>query len=136
MAPVLSCHTTSFPPNASKPCGLPAAQGSCRPRQGHPRANRSGGVPRSMALTLEGVSLMACLQTCGPKREQVIVFGSRFPAPPTFPPGVPMHIALTPEQESLREELREYFAALVTPEVKAGLASATGEFGETDVYKD
>ena len=46
-----------------------------------------------------------------------------------------MHIALTPEQERLREELREYFAALVTPEVKAGLASATGEFGEAGVYK-
>lgn len=47
-----------------------------------------------------------------------------------------MHIALTPEQERLREELREYFAALVTPEVRAGLASATGEFGEAGVYKD
>ena len=47
-----------------------------------------------------------------------------------------MHIALTPEQERLREELREYFAALVTPEVKAGLSSATGEFGEAGVYKD
>jgi alkylation response protein AidB-like acyl-CoA dehydrogenase len=46
-----------------------------------------------------------------------------------------MHIALTPEQERLREELREYFAALVTPEVKAGLASATGEFGDDVVYK-
>ena len=31
-----------------------------------------------------------------------------------------MHIALTPEQERLREELREYFADLVTPEVRAG----------------
>jgi 3-oxocholest-4-en-26-oyl-CoA dehydrogenase alpha subunit len=47
----------------------------------------------------------------------------------------PMHIALTPDQERLREELREYFAALVTPEVKAGLASATGEFGDDAVYK-
>ena len=47
-----------------------------------------------------------------------------------------MHIALTPEQERLREELREYFAALVTPEVKAGLASATGEFGDAAVYKE
>lgn len=47
-----------------------------------------------------------------------------------------MHIALTPEQERLREELREYFAALVTPEVKAGLSSATGEFGEAGVYRD
>lgn len=47
-----------------------------------------------------------------------------------------MHIALTAEQEKLREELREYFAALVTPEVRAGLAAATGEFGDTQVYKD
>lgn len=47
-----------------------------------------------------------------------------------------MHIALTSEQERLREELREYFAALVTPEVRAGLASATGEFGDAGVYKD
>jgi alkylation response protein AidB-like acyl-CoA dehydrogenase len=47
-----------------------------------------------------------------------------------------MHIALTPDQERLREELREYFATLVTPEVKAGLAAATGEFGDTQVYKD
>jgi alkylation response protein AidB-like acyl-CoA dehydrogenase len=46
-----------------------------------------------------------------------------------------MHIALTPDQERLREELREYFAALVTPEVKAGLAAATGEFGDDEVYK-
>ena len=47
-----------------------------------------------------------------------------------------MHIALTPEQERLREELREYFGALVTPEVRAGLSAATGEFGDTQVYKD
>jgi alkylation response protein AidB-like acyl-CoA dehydrogenase len=46
-----------------------------------------------------------------------------------------MHIALTPDQERLQEELREYFAALVTPEVKSGLASATGEFGDDLVYK-
>jgi alkylation response protein AidB-like acyl-CoA dehydrogenase len=52
-----------------------------------------------------------------------------------------MHVALTPEQERLREELREYFAALVTPEVRAGLAAASGrfddgEFGDAGVYKD
>ena len=46
-----------------------------------------------------------------------------------------MHVALTPEQENLREELREYFAALVTPEVRAGLAAATGEFGDETIYK-
>src|SRR3712207_677620 len=47
-----------------------------------------------------------------------------------------MHIALTPEQERLKAELEEYFAQLVTPEVRAGLSSATGEFGEAGVYKD
>ena len=47
-----------------------------------------------------------------------------------------MHVALTPEQERLRAELREYFTALVTPEVRAGLAAASGEFGDAGVYKD
>jgi alkylation response protein AidB-like acyl-CoA dehydrogenase len=46
-----------------------------------------------------------------------------------------MRIAFDPEQVALKEELQGYFAALVTPEVKAGLASATGEFGEAGVYK-
>ena len=39
-----------------------------------------------------------------------------------------MHIALTSEQEALRAELREYFAALVTPERRAALAAATSDF--------
>ena len=47
-----------------------------------------------------------------------------------------MHIALTREQEDLRAELRAYFADLVTDEVRAGLSAATGEFGDTEVYKD
>ena len=51
-----------------------------------------------------------------------------------------MHVALTPDQIRLREELRTYFAELVTPEVRAGLAAASGqfsggEFGDADVYK-
>jgi alkylation response protein AidB-like acyl-CoA dehydrogenase len=46
-----------------------------------------------------------------------------------------MRIALEPEQVALKEELQGYFAELVTPEVKAGLAAATGEFGEAGVYK-
>ena len=40
-----------------------------------------------------------------------------------------MQIALTPEQEQLRAELREYFEALVTPERRAGLAASTNAFG-------
>src|SRR4051794_18954711 len=55
-----------------------------------------------------------------------------------------MRIALTDGQEQLRSELRAYFADLVTPEVRAGLAAATGanldeqggEFGDANVYKD
>ena len=46
-----------------------------------------------------------------------------------------MHLALTSEQERLRSELREYFAALVTPEVRAALSASTGEFGDTESYK-
>ena len=47
-----------------------------------------------------------------------------------------MHLALEPQHLALREELADYFADLVTPERKAGLASATGEFGDSVVYKE
>jgi alkylation response protein AidB-like acyl-CoA dehydrogenase len=47
-----------------------------------------------------------------------------------------MRVTLEPHQIALREELQAYFAQLVTPEIRAGLASATGEFGEAGVYKD
>src|SRR3954451_3867055 len=51
-----------------------------------------------------------------------------------------MRIALDPEQVALKEELQGYFSGLVTPEVRAGLASATGQFGrggfgEAGIYK-
>ncbi|HET6938788.1 MAG TPA: acyl-CoA dehydrogenase family protein [Nocardioides sp.] len=46
-----------------------------------------------------------------------------------------MRIALDPDQVALKEELQGYFSELVTPEVKAGLASASGEFGEAGAYK-
>jgi len=46
-----------------------------------------------------------------------------------------MHIALSPEQEALRSELREYFAALVTPEIRTALSMSSGEFGDAAVYK-
>ncbi len=39
-----------------------------------------------------------------------------------------MHIAYTPEQEALRQELRAYFAELVTPEVEA--AHSAGDSGD------
>jgi alkylation response protein AidB-like acyl-CoA dehydrogenase len=47
-----------------------------------------------------------------------------------------MHVALTRDQERLRAGLRGYFAELVTPERRAALASASGEFGDVGVYKD
>ncbi|MFI5622821.1 acyl-CoA dehydrogenase family protein [Nocardioides sp. NPDC051685] len=48
-----------------------------------------------------------------------------------------MHVALTPAQEQLRSELNSYFAQLVTPERRAALARASGEFGgeaDEEVY--
>jgi alkylation response protein AidB-like acyl-CoA dehydrogenase len=47
-----------------------------------------------------------------------------------------MQIALSDEHRTLRTELREYFAELVTPERRAALSAATGEFGDGTVYKD
>ncbi|WP_121251263.1 acyl-CoA dehydrogenase family protein [Nocardioides ferulae] len=47
-----------------------------------------------------------------------------------------MHIALTPEQLALADELRDYFGRLVTPEVRAALTASSGEFGDAEVYKD
>ena len=44
-----------------------------------------------------------------------------------------MHIDLTPEQQSLQAELRRYFAALMTPERRAGLTG--GEAGG-EAYRD
>jgi 3-oxocholest-4-en-26-oyl-CoA dehydrogenase alpha subunit len=46
-----------------------------------------------------------------------------------------MRIAHDPEQVALKEELQGYFSELVTPEVKAGLATASGEFGDASAYK-
>src|SRR2546427_10185493 len=37
-----------------------------------------------------------------------------------------MHLDYTPEQQALREELRAYFACLVTPEYQAELAGTEG----------
>jgi 3-oxocholest-4-en-26-oyl-CoA dehydrogenase alpha subunit len=47
-----------------------------------------------------------------------------------------MHIAYTPEQERLRQELREYFARLMTPERRTALASTSGEYGDGEAYKE
>jgi 3-oxocholest-4-en-26-oyl-CoA dehydrogenase alpha subunit len=47
-----------------------------------------------------------------------------------------LHIALTRDQERLRNELREYFDQLVTPERSAALQASSGEFGDASVYKE
>ena len=41
-----------------------------------------------------------------------------------------MHLTYTPEQDKLRSELREYFAALMTPERRASLTSTGGDGGD------
>ncbi len=46
-----------------------------------------------------------------------------------------MHLALTPAQEALKHELEDYFARLVTPEVRAALSASSGEFGDIEAYK-
>ncbi len=46
-----------------------------------------------------------------------------------------MHLAYTPEQERLRRQLREYFAELMTPELRRGLAGTGGDYGDGEAYK-
>jgi len=45
-----------------------------------------------------------------------------------------MHIAYTPAQERLRQELRDYFAALMTDEVRASLAEGA-DYGDGEAYR-
>src|SRR5215472_2337967 len=46
-----------------------------------------------------------------------------------------MHLAYTPEQERLRQQLREYFASLMTPELRRGLAETGGDYGDGQAYR-
>jgi 3-oxocholest-4-en-26-oyl-CoA dehydrogenase alpha subunit len=46
-----------------------------------------------------------------------------------------MHLAYTPDQERLRQELREYFARLMTPAVRRGLAETGGDYGDGQAYR-
>jgi alkylation response protein AidB-like acyl-CoA dehydrogenase len=46
-----------------------------------------------------------------------------------------MHVAYTPEQDRLRQELRGYFAGLMTPEVRESLATADGDYGNGEAYR-
>ena len=41
-----------------------------------------------------------------------------------------MRIAYTPEQERLRQELRAYFAGLMTPEVRTALSGGDEGLGD------
>jgi 3-oxocholest-4-en-26-oyl-CoA dehydrogenase alpha subunit len=45
-----------------------------------------------------------------------------------------MDLSYTPEQEKLRQQLRDYFAALMTPEVRAALGS-DGDYGTGQAYR-
>jgi len=47
-----------------------------------------------------------------------------------------MEIAYTPEQERLRRELRGYFGALMTPEVRAALSGGDDDLGDGQAYRD
>ena len=47
-----------------------------------------------------------------------------------------MRIAYTPEQERLRQELRDYFGRLMTDEIRAAIAdTAEGDYGDGDAYR-
>ncbi|SDZ07352.1 hypothetical protein SAMN05421504_10956 [Amycolatopsis xylanica] len=46
-----------------------------------------------------------------------------------------MRIDYTPEQQKLRDELRSYFAGLMTPERREALGSGRAEYGDGLVYK-
>ncbi|KAA9151549.1 acyl-CoA dehydrogenase [Amycolatopsis acidicola] len=47
-----------------------------------------------------------------------------------------MRISYTPEQQALREQLREYFAELMTPERREDLDADGGEYGSGLAYKE
>jgi alkylation response protein AidB-like acyl-CoA dehydrogenase len=46
-----------------------------------------------------------------------------------------MQIAYTPEQDRLRQELRTYFAGLMTPEIRESLATEDGDYGNGEAYR-
>ncbi|HUJ08029.1 MAG TPA: acyl-CoA dehydrogenase family protein [Streptosporangiaceae bacterium] len=47
-----------------------------------------------------------------------------------------MHLTYTPEQDKLRDELREYFADLMTPQRRASLAATGGDYGDGYAYRE
>ena len=46
-----------------------------------------------------------------------------------------MHLTYTPGQERLRQQLRAYFAGLMTPEVREALTTREGEYGNGEAYR-
>jgi 3-oxocholest-4-en-26-oyl-CoA dehydrogenase alpha subunit len=46
-----------------------------------------------------------------------------------------MHLTYTPEQDRLRQQLRAYFAGLMTAEVRESLATADGDYGNGEAYR-
>src|SRR5688572_12439954 len=46
-----------------------------------------------------------------------------------------MDLGFTPEQVQLREQLRAYFAELMTPDVRASLTATEGEYGDGTAYR-
>jgi alkylation response protein AidB-like acyl-CoA dehydrogenase len=46
-----------------------------------------------------------------------------------------MQLAFAPEHERLRDDLRQYFADLMTPQVRADLTSSDGEYGDGTAYR-
>jgi hypothetical protein len=47
-----------------------------------------------------------------------------------------MDLTYTPGQQRLRQELRAYFARLMTPERRAALTTAEGEYGNGEAYRE
>jgi alkylation response protein AidB-like acyl-CoA dehydrogenase len=47
-----------------------------------------------------------------------------------------MRLRYTPDQQRLQHQLREYFAGLMTPELRAGLADPEGDYGDGTAYRE
>jgi alkylation response protein AidB-like acyl-CoA dehydrogenase len=47
-----------------------------------------------------------------------------------------MHLRFTPDQERLREQLRAYFARLMTPALREALSAPEGEYGDGAAYRE
>jgi alkylation response protein AidB-like acyl-CoA dehydrogenase len=47
-----------------------------------------------------------------------------------------MHLTWTPEHDRLRQELRKYFAGLMTPDRREALSGSGGDFGDGQTYRE